>query len=341
MKIIKFYESSGTLKVKLDTVEDLWCIERIVFKGDMVKSESKRRFRSVDTDAGELKDVVIKIAVEGTELDKAAMRLRISGKILEGKPMEYIRLNSYHTLNISVEDIIEITKEEWPDYIVQVVKNSVKDSKKPRLGIIAMDDEKALLAYLHGSGIQFENEIYSHLSKRMSQKEFTEQQNKYFNQILDFAGRMPVEIIVIAGPGFTKDDIKKYAEANGILKKIGKRFFFFKTSNNERSGIYELIRGKEIAEILEGDRMREEFALMAEFLEGLESGRSKSGINAVIDAINNYDADRVLVNDSVLADEVIKNALSKAEAARIKINIINSDDEVGMQLHSFGDIACL
>lgn len=60
MKIIKFYESSGTLKVKLDTVEDLWCIERIVFKGDMVKSESKRRFRSVDTDAGELKDVVIK-----------------------------------------------------------------------------------------------------------------------------------------------------------------------------------------------------------------------------------------------------------------------------------------
>lgn len=341
MKIIKFYENSGTLRVRLDTVEDLWCIERIVFRGDMVKSESKRRFRSVDSDVGELKDVVIKIAVEETKLDKAAMRLRIGGKIVEGRPMEYIRLNSYHTLNIAPEDTVEIIKAEWPDYIAQVVKNAARDSKKPRLGIIAVDEEKALFAYLNSSGIQFENEVYSHLSKRMSQKEFTEQQNKYFNQILDFAGRMPVDIVVIAGPGFTKDDIKKYAEANGILKKIGKRFFFFKTSNNERSGVYELIRGKEIAEILEGDRMREEFALMAEFLEGLESGRSKSGIKVVIDAIKNYDANRILVNDSVLADEAIKNALSKAEAAGIKISIINSDDEVGAQLHSFGDIACV
>jgi protein pelota len=341
MKIIKFYESTGTLKVRLDTVEDLWCVERIVFKGDMVKSESKRRFKSVETDAGELKDVVIKIGVEETKLDKAAMRLRVRGKILEGRPLEYITLNSYHTLNIAPEDTIEIIKTEWPDYIIQVVKNAARDSKKPRLGIIAVDDEKALFAYLHGSGIQFENEVYSHLSKRMSQKDFTEQQNKYFNQILDFAGRMPVEIVVIAGPGFTKDDIKKYAEANSILKKIGKRFFFFKTSNNERSGVYELIRGKEIAEILEGDRMREEFALMAEFLEGLESGRSKSGIKAVLDSIDNYDADRILVNDSMLAEEEVKNALSKAEAARIRISIINSDDEVGVQLHSFGDIVCM
>ncbi|MCL5114926.1 MAG: hypothetical protein M1528_00060 [Candidatus Marsarchaeota archaeon] len=125
MKILKFYETSGTLKLRLDTLEDLWAVQRIIFENDYVKSESMRRFRGNENDTGELKEVVIKLKVEKTELDKAANHLRIIGKITEGKPLEYIKLNSYHTLSIAPGDVIEITKEEWHDYLVQVIKNAV------------------------------------------------------------------------------------------------------------------------------------------------------------------------------------------------------------------------
>ncbi len=50
MKIIKFYESSGSLKLRADSIEDLWAIERVVFEGDLVKSESLRKFKGHEGD---------------------------------------------------------------------------------------------------------------------------------------------------------------------------------------------------------------------------------------------------------------------------------------------------
>ena len=341
MKVIKFYESSGSLKLRVDSLDDLWAVQRILFSGDLVKSESVRRFKGSEKDVGELKDVVIRIRTEKTELDKNAIRLRIMGKIVEGRPLEYVRLNSYHTLNIAPGDTLEITKAEWHDYLRSVIRNAVKDSRKPRLGILAVDDEKALPALLLGYGVEFRNEIYSHLSKRMSQKEFAEQQDRYFSEMLKVAEQMEVDTIVVAGPGFTKDDVKKYAEEKNIIQKAGKRLLFFSISNAERSGVYELIRSDKVSGILEGERIRLEFRLMAEFLEGLGRERSSYGVDGVLKAIGEYSARTIMVNDSMLADEKIKRVLNEAERKRIRIEIFNANDEAGKQLNSFKDIACI
>ncbi|MGI0134399.1 MAG: hypothetical protein ACREBW_05525, partial [Candidatus Micrarchaeaceae archaeon] len=259
------------MKLRVDTLDDLWTIQRIIFPGDHVKSESERRFRANETDKGELKKVIITLDVEKTELDKNAVRLRVMGKIIEGKPEEFIKLRSYHTLNIAPGDVLELQKPAWKSYIVSVVRNAVSDSKKPRLGLIVVDDEKALPAYMLGYGIEFRNEIYSKLSKRMTPKDFQEQQRKYFDSILDHIGKMNVDTVVVAGPGFTTDDVKKYGEESGAIKRIGKRLVFENVSNSERSGIYELVRSDKVARILEKERIRIEFKLMEDFLTNLST----------------------------------------------------------------------
>ena len=251
-KIIKFYESTGSMKVRIETMEDLWSLQRVIFPGDIVRSESERKFKPEDGSKGELKKVFITLRVEKSELDKAATRLRIGGKIVDGKPLEYVRLNSYHTINAAPDDVIEIVKEKWPGYVTQVIKGAVSDTRRPRLGLIVVDEEKALPAYLLGYGVEFKNEIYSGLSKRMSQKDFTEQQNKYYEKVLSIAGSMDVDTIVMAGPGFAKDDIKKYGEDKGLIQKLGKKLVFSPSSNSERSGIYELIRSDAVAKLLDG-----------------------------------------------------------------------------------------
>jgi protein pelota len=341
MRIIKFYEGVGSLKLKMETLDDLWTVQRIIFANDLVKSESERRFRPSEGDIGELKQVMITLRVEKTELDKSASRLRVLGKIVEGKPLEYVKLNSYHTLNIAPGDILELVKPKWPDYLVKVAKDAVADSKKPRLGLIVVDDEKALPAYMLGYGIEFGNEMYSRLSKRMSQKDFQEQEKKYFDSVLDTVRNMRVDTIVIAGPGFTKDDIKAYATNSGMIKKMGKQLIFESVSNAERSGIYELVKGEKVEQLLEKERIRMEFRLMEEFLKGLESKSSLYGTDNVGDSVDGRRAKVVLVNDSVLGDQRMQEILSKAEERRIKIEVFNSGDEVGTQLHNFKDIACM
>jgi protein pelota len=341
MKVIKFYESVGSLKLKVETLDDLWTVQRIIFPEDLVKSESERRFRPSEGDIGELKQVMITLRVEKTELDKSASRLRILGKIVEGRPLEYVKLNSYHTLNIAPGDMLELVKLKWPDYLVKVAKDAVADSKKPRLGLIVVDDEKALPAYMLGYGIEFGSEIYSRLSKRMSQKDFQEQEKKYFDSVLETIRNMRVDTIVVAGPGFTKDDIKTYATNSGMIKKMGKQLIFENVSNAERSGIYELVKGEKVENLLEKERIRMEFRLMEEFLKGLESKSSRYGTADVEDSLDGRRAKVVLVNDSVLGDQKMQSILSKAEERRIKIEVFNSGDEVGAQLHNFKDIACM
>ena len=341
MKVIRFYEAEGRLRLRADTTDDLWTIQRILFPDDLVKSESLRKFKSSESDQGEMKEVVITVRVEKTELDKTANRLRVMGKIVEGRPLDYIKLNSYHTLNIAPGDELTITKPEWHDYIVNVVRSAVSDTKKARLGMIVVDDERALPAYLLGYGIEVRNEIYSRLSKRMSQKDFQEAERKFFQAVLDTAAGMDVDTVIIAGPGFTKDDIKKFGERGGGLKKVGKRVIFDSTSNADRPGVYELIKGDRVADILQRERITVEFRLMEEFLAGLESGRSRYGTGGVNGAIDSYEAKVVMVNDNVLGDKPTQEVLANAERRGVKIEVFNSDDEVGAQLKGFGNIGAI
>ncbi|MCL4373378.1 MAG: mRNA surveillance protein pelota [Candidatus Marsarchaeota archaeon] len=339
VKIVKFYNATNTLKVKVDTFEDLWSLQRIIFAGDNVKAETERRFKSSEGDVGELKQVVITVKAEKTELDKTARRLRVIGKIVEGRPLEYVKLNSYHTLNIAEGDIIEIRKEQWPDYLVDIVKEAVSNTKRRRLGIIVMDDDQALPAYVLGYGVEFGNEMYSRLSKRMPVKEFEEQKKKFFEGVLSVIKTMDVDTVIVAGPGFAKDDFKAYIESNGI--KLGKELVYYSVSNAERSGVYELIKSESVSSLLGKDQVRGEFKLMENFLIGLSSGRSKYGLEAVSKAVDDFSASLIIVNDSVLGDAGVQGLLSRAEAAHVKIAVISAGDDAGTQLHAFKDIACL
>ncbi len=204
------------MKVKIETMEDLWSLQRIIFPNDIIRGESERKFKPEEGSKGDMKKVFITLKLEKSELDKSAVRLRLAGKIMDAKPLEYVRLNSYHTINVAPGEVIEIVKERWPGYLLQVVKGAVSDTKRPRLGLIVIDEEKALPAYLLGYGVEFRSEIYAGLSKRMSQKDFTEQQNKYYEKVLALAGSMDVDTVVMAGPGFTKDDIRHWSRALGL-----------------------------------------------------------------------------------------------------------------------------
>jgi protein pelota len=137
---------------------------------------------------------------------------------------------------------------------------------------------KALPAYVLGYGVEFRSEIYSRLSKRMSPKDFQEQQKKYFDAVLNIIKEMVVDTIVVAGPGFTKDDVKIYADNSGFWKGVTKKLIFENVSNAERSGIYELIKSNKVELILQKERIRTEFRLIEEFLTNLSTGKSKYGI---------------------------------------------------------------
>lgn len=339
MRIIKFY-NENTVRVRLDTVEDLWGIQRIIFKDDIVSGKSERRFKANEDDKSDRKDIFVTIKVEKTEFDRDALRLRIFGIIVDGTPKEYIQLRSHHTINAPPHYELEITKQEWSDYLIRVIKDAVSDTKRPRLGIIVIDEEKALSASLLGYGVKFGREIYSGLSKRMSQKDFKMQQERFYIDIINEAAGMEAGTVIIASPGFTKDSVREYLSNNPKIRP-NKEIIFESVSNAERSGVYEIIKSKKIEGLLKRERIRREFIIMEEFLKGLGSGTSRHGVDAVRRGMDEYTVSTIIVNDSVLGESGIQDLLREAERRGIRIEVFNSIDEVGEQLHAFNDIGSI
>ncbi len=336
MKIISFNNVTNLLKLVPETFDDLYLLAILLNKNDKIGSRSYRRFKSTEDDVGEQKEVFIRIILEKTEIDKTAWRLRLNGKIIDGHPLEFVRLNSYHTLNVGISDLIEVEKPEWKEYILKRLKQAVSDAKKPKLAIIAMDDEKATVAYIRGYGIDITTELYSKLSKKLSEKEFEKQKILYFDSILKMLSGLDVGIVILAGPGFMKDDIKKYIEVKGI--KIEKRIFYESCSDPERSGIREVLQSTTISKIFENEHIKKEFEYLNIFLSSLRAGSSMSGVKKVSDTLDSYSIGVILVNDSVLWNDDIKLLLDKADKQGVAIEIFNSEDEAGKQLESFKNI---
>ncbi len=339
MRIIRFNPVSNALKLVPESFDDLYLLAMIVATGDSVESKSTRRFRPNEGDKGEQKDVIIRLSVERTEIDKNSGRLRASGKITMGRPEEYVVLGSYHTLSVGPGDIVDIVKGEWKEYILARIKQAVADARKPRLGIIVLDDEKALVSYIKGYGIEVVSELYSRLSKRMKEKDFEKAREKYFETIIAAVKNMSVDMVVIAGPGFTKDDIKKYIEDRGV--EVGKKLVYTPASDAERSGIREAMQSDAVARVLEHEHVKKEFAYLNEFLSALRAGNAFHGVGRVKEGLEAARVRVVMVNDSMLNNEAVKGVLDEADMRKVKIEIFNSEDDAGMQLGNFSGIAAV
>ncbi len=337
MREVRLNEVSKVLKLVPESFDDLYLLAMIITTNDSVEGKSTRRFRPSEGDKGEQKDVMVRLNVERTEIDKNSGRLRVSGKITYGNPEEFVAIGSYHTLSIGPGDAMQIQKVEWKDYILNRIRQAVAESKKPKLGIIVLDDEKAIVSYIKGYGIDIVTELYSKLSKRMKEKDFEKQREKYFNDVIDAIRNLSVDIVVVAGPGFTREDIKKYMESKSI--EIGKRIVYTTSSDAERSGIREAMQSDAVAKVLENEHVKKEFAYLNEFLAVLRTGAAAYGIQGVKDGISSRRVGIVLVNDSMLNDEKMKELLDYADKHGTKIEIFNSDDDAGIQLKNFKDVA--
>ncbi len=339
MKVLGFNQVSNTLRLVPESFDDLYLIARIVEPGDKVESKSYRRFKPSEGDVGEQKEVRIKVRVEKTELDKNSDKLRISGKIISGKPEEFISIGSYHTLNVGTGEAIDLCKEEFKEYVLGMVKQAVAESKKPILGIIAVDDEKATCAYVRGYGIDMNAELYSGLSKRMKTSDYEKMKEKFFLEIIKKMQQMKVDMFVVAGPGFMKDNLRDYIKSKGI--EIGKKVAYASANDAERSGIREALQSEAANKLLQNDKISREFTLLNTFLKGLSLGDAYRGIESIETGLKEYKIGAILVNDSVINDKEIKKVLDTAYSQNVSIKIFNSEDDAGIQLKNFGNLAAI
>jgi len=343
MKILFFDKKAGVVKLLVETLEDLWHLENILEMGDKISSSSTRIVKFGDKE--ERKKVNVTLVLEDLKFSKSLNRLRLRGKIIFGTPEDFVQLGKYHTIEMDDRGKSKLKIEKkWKPYQIKRLRESEKESKRELIKIIVMDEKKAMTAILRGYGLEYGPEFYNNGSKKGDNYEkYTE---KYFSGILKYVEQTNTtggteNKILIAGPGFTKDNFKEYIKKNN--PKIYPKLFFDSCSYAERNGISELLKRGIVKKIIGEQRLEKEEKLMEEFMKYLNQEKSVAyGIDEVSFALGLKAIKKLLVLDELLRkNKKVQKIMENAEKLGAETVVFSIEGEAGIKLKGFGGIASI
>jgi protein pelota len=331
----------GEIAVAVETLDDLWHLKYIIEKGDLVFALTKRKADAasdkIRPEKIEKVKVRLGIRVEEMEFHKFANRLRIHGPIEHG-----MDTGSYHTLNVEIGTNLSVIKEHWKNDQLQRIQDAEEASKRPKVVMVAVEEGDADIGFVHHYGI----EIYSHIRQSSGKRE-TGLRNEFFKEIVEqLRHAVPEDAsIVLAGPGFTKDDFLKYfheTEPSLASKSITED-----TSMIGMSGFQEVLRRGAVDRIMHESRIARESALMEDLIREISmDGKAAYGFADVKNALAYGAIETLLVADETLREgrekgEVVDCLLMEVEQAQGKVVVFSTAFEPGDKLHKLGGIAAL
>jgi protein pelota len=305
-------------KLQPQILEDLWLLAKIIREGDLVEGNSFRRFKTdkLRAESGEKKPIRVKLKVESVEFNKNANKLRLTGVIISGHPEEFIQVGEHHTLDVEEGESIEVEKD-FNLYELKMLKESKKKSSK--IIIILIDESEARFYEVGLEGVKFMFDIENQANKR-DLKNFQEQKKEFLKEIVD---SIKTNEIIIAGPGFMKNELKKMIEVKVWIENA---------STTEITGVYELIKKGVLNKVFGEQKIEKEFEALEEFKKSIGKGDGLScyGLNEVKNAVETNAVEKILVIDNLLRKNVeVEKIVKKAEDKGAEAIIFDSSDNAG------------
>ncbi|MDD1717517.1 MAG: mRNA surveillance protein pelota [Methanoregulaceae archaeon] len=323
----------GEIRLYPETLDDIWHLEHLISPGDLVFATT---FRSVETaqdkirpEKPEKRPVRLGIRVEKVEFHRYADRLRLTG-IIEHGP----ETGSYHTLNIEPGFEISVIRK-WSAVDLERIDRAVKASVHGVLHILAIEEGEAALFRLRQYGPEEVASVVSGTGKG----EDSGGRAGFFERVLSLIAEVRGPLVV-AGPGFVKEDFLKYARTRAA--PAIERVVVTETRRSGAGAVQEVI-GLGVPEKITGEvQLSREVKLMEELLARVAKDLPVAyGKAAVARAVDYGAVEQVLVADTEIRDPAVIDLSDRAEARGARIVVFSTEFEPGRQLQALGGIAAL
>lgn len=334
MKNLKIDEKNNFVSVTPENIEDLWNISRIIEKKDVVSGKTTRKVL-LKSGKTERIPVFARIQVETWLLEKYTVTLKITGKIIEGKPEEFMPVGSSQSISFQTGQEIKIKKQKIKSFQKRILENSVKNKKK--VFVLIIDDEAAELFTISN----FQSSKIFRISSRKTGKYFNETNWKqtFFERITASLKEKRIEKLLVAGPGFEKNNLVEHLKE----KKIGIKTITENTSHTGRQGLREVLSKQKLENIFKEFELQQQTIAIEELLKelGKNSGLTVIGEKETLKAIEARAIKKLFVLDSFLFENPEKTGkiMELSEKMHALTILFNSKEEPGKKLHGLGGIA--
>lgn len=326
-------DSTGEIRLFPESIDDIWHIKHLIRGGDLIFADT---FRSLDSQTDktrpekmEKKPVRLGIRVEKTEFHPDTIRLRISGVIEQGPDTGF-----YHTINLEPGREVSVIKR-WTPVERDRIDRAVTASTSGIVHIVAIEEGEAQIFRIRQYGPEYVMKMTAGSGKR----ENVDARHAFFEDIYHSLITVTGSI-VIAGPGFVKDDFLAYLHRTD--SDMADRMLIAETRRTGQGAVQEVIGQGILERITQDLQLGREVTLMEELLKRMAgSGSAAYGFDEVATAVRYGAVSDILVADTKICEETINALLETADGMRAKITVFSSEFEPGKQLEAIGGIAAI
>ncbi|MFQ3319642.1 MAG: protein pelota [Natronomonas sp.] len=329
-----------------ESLDDLWHLTYILEPGDLVSGDTTRRIQREDDKmrdtGGQREPMWVQIEVTDVEFAKFANRLRVGGEIVDCSRED--QLGFHHTLNIEEHDEITVEKV-WQVDQLERLEEAVEAAEQPDVAIATVEEGEAHVHTVAQYGVDERASITGTTGKG----EYARGREELFAELTEILKRMDAEAIILAGPGFTKQDALDYIE--DTAPKVAEKIQMVDTAAVGDRGVHEVLKRGAVDRVQTETRISREAELIDELMERIgEGAKAAYGVEEVQKAADYGATDTVLILDKRLREEragegdwdVDVNELVKSvERQGGDVTVFSHEFDPGQQLSNLGGIAAL
>ena len=209
--------------------------------------------------------------------------------------------------------------------------------------IVVLEDDTATLGLMRQFGIEYYGPIKGSVSgKRIVDKNRQKSIVQFYEKVIESIEKFDsIQNIVIAGPGFVKNDFYDYLkDKHNDLAKIA---IIEPTGSGGRNGISEVLKKGTVEKLTSENRVAFEMSAVNNLLTEIAKNSSKVvyGLKETKNAINLGAVSQLLILDVKVASESMGEAMDMVENMKGEVMVISSEHEGGKQLESLGGMAAI
>ncbi|KAI3429800.1 hypothetical protein D9Q98_010113 [Chlorella vulgaris] len=306
-------EGPGWAKMVAEEGEDLWHAYNLIREGDRVEATTFRKVLRDTGAGGESERIKLKlmIAVEGVEYDAEGLQIRLKGRNMTEN--EHVKLGAYHTLELELQRAFTIHKDVWDSVDVERIRVACDAAASADLAVLLITEGLAHLCLVGSACTLTRAKIEGNIPRKRGaaaagyDKAITSFYDKVFSAVVRHVDWDIVRCLVIAGPGFTKDQFREHLDKEAQRREVRtlllnrSKILLAPASSAYKHAIKEVLAGSVAAGQIKDTKAAKEVQALADFMTmlGHDSARAFYGPGHVKAAHEMGAIQTLLITDSL------------------------------------------
>ncbi|TPX30163.1 hypothetical protein SmJEL517_g06207 [Synchytrium microbalum] len=217
-------DKSGAVSLIPEELEDMWHAYNLIAKDDQLKANTVRQVLVSETATGSTDKssvrITLEISVESVEFDTQAGVLRVNGRnITENK---YVKMGAYHTIDLELNRPFTLKKLEWDIIALNRIDEACDISTKADIAAVVLQEGLANVCLMTQSMTVVRARIETPVPRKRKgsvtnyEKGLTKFYEQVYQAVLRHVDFNVVKVLIVASPGFVKDQFFSYMMAEAI-----------------------------------------------------------------------------------------------------------------------------